>query len=116
MAPGRARRALAPAQVADDEAVASIVALAVLCSAVAYLLDYRLMTDVGPTRALTVTFLMPVFGMVWGVVFLGEVVTTSMLAGCALVIAGTFVVLRAPAAAVRKAPAATTPSHGSTGP
>jgi drug/metabolite transporter (DMT)-like permease len=104
-----------PVHTPGAPAVLSVIALAVLCSAVAYLLYYRLMADVGPARALTVTFLMPVFGMVWGVVFLGEKVTPSMLAGCALVIAGTFVVLRAPSA-VRPARAAATPSRGSTGP
>ena len=78
--------------------ILSVVALAVLCSAVAYLLYFRLITDVGPARALTVTFLMPVFGMTWGAMFLGESVTAGMLAGCALVVAGTFIVLRAPGA------------------
>ncbi len=83
------RRAPSPA------ALLCVVALAVLCSAVAYLLYFRLMADVGPGKALTVTFLMPVFGLLWGVLFLRERVTPGMLAGCALVIAGTFTVLRA---------------------
>ena len=38
--------------------------LALLCSGVAYLLYYRLIRDIGPTRAMMVTFLMPPFGMV----------------------------------------------------
>jgi drug/metabolite transporter (DMT)-like permease len=82
-----------PARAPGLAPILSVVALAVLCSAVAYLLYFRLMTDVGPGKALTVTFLMPVFGMLWGVLFLGERVTAGMLAGCALVIAGTFTVL-----------------------
>ena len=44
--------------------VANVLGLALLCSAVAYLLYYRLIADIGPTRALTVAFLMPMFGMV----------------------------------------------------
>jgi drug/metabolite transporter (DMT)-like permease len=74
--------------------VGHVLALALLCSAVAYLLYYRLIADVGPTRAMTVTFLIPLFGMVWGSLFLDEQVTTPMLAGCALILAGTLLVLR----------------------
>ena len=43
---------------------------------------------------MTVTFLMPALGMVWGVLFLGETVTLPMLAGAALVVAGTAAVFR----------------------
>lgn len=74
--------------------VGNLLALALLCSAVAYLLYFRLLADLGPTRALTVTFLIPVFGMLWGALFLGEAITPAMLAGCALVIGGTTRVLR----------------------
>jgi drug/metabolite transporter (DMT)-like permease len=73
---------------------ANLAALALLCSAVAYLLYFRLIRDIGPTRAMTVTFLMPALGMLWGVVFLGESVTSAMVGGVALVIAGTVAVLR----------------------
>jgi drug/metabolite transporter (DMT)-like permease len=73
----------------------SVLALALLCSAIAYLLYFRLMADVGPTRALTVTFLVPVFGLLWGFVFLGERITALMAAGCTLVVAGTWLVARA---------------------
>ena len=74
--------------------VANLLALALLCSGVAYLLYYRLIRDVGPTRAMTVTFLMPALGMLWGVLFLGETVNATMLAGAALVIGGTAALLR----------------------
>jgi drug/metabolite transporter (DMT)-like permease len=76
--------------------VANMLALSLLGSAVAYLLYFRLIADVGPTRAMTVTFLMPALGMVWGVVFLGETITLPMLAGAALIVAGTATVLRPP--------------------
>ena len=76
--------------------VANLLALSLLGSAVAYLLYFRLIADVGPTRAMTVTFLMPALGMVWGVVFLGETITLAMLAGAALIVAGTATVLRPP--------------------
>jgi drug/metabolite transporter (DMT)-like permease len=73
--------------------VANLAALALLCSAVAYLLYFRLIRDIGPTRAVTVTFLMPALGRLWGALFLGESVTPAMLAGAALVVAGTAAVL-----------------------
>ncbi len=74
--------------------LANLVALGLVCSAFAYLLYYRLIADIGPTRALTVTFLMPAFGMVWGVALLGETVTLTMLAGALLIVVGAFAVVR----------------------
>ena len=74
--------------------VANVLALALLCSAAAYLLYYRLIADIGASRAMSVTFLIPLFGMLWGSLFLDEEVTAAMIAGCALVIAGTLLVLR----------------------
>jgi drug/metabolite transporter (DMT)-like permease len=82
-----------PAGPPTADALWAAVALGVLCTGVAYLLYFRLITDVGPARALTVTFLIPVFGMLWGAVFLGEAVTASMLAGGALVLVGTGLIL-----------------------
>jgi drug/metabolite transporter (DMT)-like permease len=73
--------------------VAGILGFALLCSAVAYLLYYRLIADIGPTKALTVTFLMPAFGMLWGVLILKETVTISMIAGAAMILLGTCLVL-----------------------
>jgi drug/metabolite transporter (DMT)-like permease len=74
--------------------VANVLGLALVCSSIAYVLYYRLIADVGPTRALTVAFLMPAFGMLWGALFLGETITLPMIAGCVLIIAGTGAVLR----------------------
>ena len=85
-------------------------ALALLCSAVAYLLYFRLIRDIGPTRAMTVTFLMPALGMLWGALFLGETVTLAMLGGAALVVAGTARCCVPRASRARRRPRA---SHGS---
>ena len=63
--------------------------LGVACSALAYVLFFRLIARVGASRAVTVTFLVPVFGTLWGALFLGEPVTASMLAGGAVVLLGT---------------------------
>ncbi len=61
--------------------VGAILGLSLVCSALAYLIYYRLIGRIGPTRALTVTFLMPVFGVLWGFLFLGETITWPMVAG-----------------------------------
>jgi len=70
-----------------------VVAFALLCNALAYLIYYRLMATVGPTRALTVTFLVPVFSMAWGWLFLREPVTWGMATGAAVILAGTWLVV-----------------------
>ncbi|MGH6649428.1 DMT family transporter [Aquabacterium sp.] len=67
----------------------ALTGLAVLCTAVAYLLFYRLLARVGPTRAMTVTFLIPVFGMLWGWLFLHEEITWPMLASTTVILLGT---------------------------
>jgi len=74
--------------------VVNVLGLALLCSAIAYLLYYRLIADIGPTRALTVAFLMPMFGMTWSALLLDETITWPMIAGCALIVGGTFAVVR----------------------
>ncbi len=56
-----------------------------LCTSLAYVLYFRLMTRTGPARTMTVTYLIPVFANLVGVMFLDEVVTHWMM-GCALVI------------------------------
>lgn len=71
----------------------NMLAFALLCSGVAFLLYYRLIADVGPTKALTVTFLMPAFTMLWAALFLGEAVTVLMIVGCGLILCGTGLVV-----------------------
>jgi drug/metabolite transporter (DMT)-like permease len=68
-------------------AIAAVVALAVGSTAVAYLLYFRLVAEVGPTSTLSVTFLVPVFGVLWATIFLGEHITVGTLAGGALILA-----------------------------
>lgn len=70
----------------------SVMALGVVCSGVAYLLYFRLIADLGAAPALTVTFLIPVFGILWGVVFLGEHVGWHTLVGGLTVLWGTALV------------------------
>ncbi|HEX9397616.1 MAG TPA: DMT family transporter [Burkholderiales bacterium] len=74
--------------------IANVLALSLLASGVAFVLYFRLIADVGATRALTVTYLIPLFGVLWGWLFLNEAVTPGMLGGGLLVLLGTFFVLR----------------------
>jgi drug/metabolite transporter (DMT)-like permease len=70
--------------------VASVVVLAVVCTAAAFLLLFALVGELGPVRATTVVYLNPVVAVAAGALFLGEAVTAWTLAGTALVLAGSF--------------------------
>jgi drug/metabolite transporter (DMT)-like permease len=72
----------------DALVIAYVLALALVCSALAYILYFRLITDLGATRALTVTFLIPIFGTLWGVVFLREHITPEKILACAIILCG----------------------------
>ncbi|NWJ48833.1 MAG: DMT family transporter [Chloroflexi bacterium] len=68
--------------------VLAVTALAVFSTAFAFLLYFRLIANIGPTRTLTVTFLAPVFGVIWGVLLLNEPLSLSTLLGFAVVLSG----------------------------
>ena len=68
--------------------VAAVV-LGLLCTATAYVLYFRLLKNVGAARAVTTTFLIPVFGILWGALFFGERVGGRLLLFCGVVLAGT---------------------------
>lgn len=72
--------------------MAAALALGILCTGVAYILYFKLIEDVGTTSALTVTFLNPIFGILWGALFLGEIVGWYTVVGAGVVIAGTALV------------------------
>jgi drug/metabolite transporter (DMT)-like permease len=67
----------------------AVAALGVLCTGVAYLIYFRLIQDMGPISALSVTFLIPVFGILWGVLFLDEQIDWSTIIGALIVLVGT---------------------------
>ena len=73
--------------------ITALLLLAVFGSALAYLLFYRLLADIGPTRCTTITFILPVFAMGWGALLLGEQITPGMIIGCLVMIAGTLLVM-----------------------
>ena len=85
---------LPPVAAPSPLAIANLLALALLAAAVAFPLYFRLIADVGITRALTVTYLIPLFGVLWGRLFLGEALPGAALAGGALVLAGVALVTR----------------------
>jgi drug/metabolite transporter (DMT)-like permease len=81
-----------PRTLPSAAAWASLGALAILCTGVALVLYFRLIAALGASRAITVTFLIPLFGLLWGALFLGEAVTTTMVVGCAVILIGTSLV------------------------
>src|SRR5258708_9215437 len=68
---------------------ACVAALGVICTGFAYVLFFRLAERVGAAYAASVTFLIHIFGIIWGAAFLGEAITPVMIAGCAIVLFGT---------------------------
>ncbi|EMK2731279.1 DMT family transporter [Vibrio alginolyticus] len=70
----------------------SVVTLGVVCTGFAYLIYFRLVSDIGPASALTVTFLVPVFGILWGYLVLDEPVGSNTIIGTILVLSGTMLV------------------------
>ena len=78
-----------PAQAPSLKAWGALLALGTLCTAVAYVLFFRLIERLGPARAITVTFTIPVFAVFYGVTLLGETVTAWMLFCGVIVLCGT---------------------------
>ncbi|MDE2396087.1 MAG: DMT family transporter [Burkholderiales bacterium] len=68
---------------------AAVAGLAFGCTALAYVMYFRLIAHAGPTNAISVTFLVPLFGVLWGALFLGEKLSGATLAGCAVILLGT---------------------------
>ena len=67
----------------------SVILMGTLSTGIAYILYFRLIASVGPVRAITVTFLVPVFAVIWGVLLIDESLTRDMLIGSAVILTGT---------------------------
>lgn len=78
-----------PQQMPGTHAWLALLAVGVLCTGLAYILFFRLIENAGPPRALSVTFLVPVFAVLYGALFLGESVTPWMLLCAAVIVCGT---------------------------
>jgi drug/metabolite transporter (DMT)-like permease len=66
--------------------ILSALGLAVLCTSLGYLLYFGLIQSVGAVKTLTVTFIVPVFGIVWGALFLGEPISVSLIIGLLIIL------------------------------
>jgi drug/metabolite transporter (DMT)-like permease len=77
----------------------AMAGLGIVCTSFAYILYFRLIADVGPVKSLTVTFLIPPFGVLWGALFLGEQISIAHAVGGALIGLAVWCVVR-PAPAV----------------
>ena len=71
----------------------AMLGLALVSTTFAFIFYYRLIADVGPVKASTVTLLVPIFGMLWGVLFLGEPLTPGRIWGCVIILAGCSLIL-----------------------
>ncbi len=78
-----------PAQMPSAQAWLAVGAVGVLCTGVAYLLFYRLIGQGHPSRTLSVTYLIPLFAVAYGLVLLDEHVTLAMVAGGGVILLGT---------------------------
>jgi drug/metabolite transporter (DMT)-like permease len=78
-----------PAGTVSLTAWGAVLGLGVACTGVAYMVFFHLIAVAGPARAITVTFVIPIFGILWGALFLAEHVSAGMAAACAVVLAGT---------------------------
>ncbi len=78
-----------PATPPSARAWIAALVLALVCTGLAYVLYFRLLANAGATNAISVTFLVPAFAMLWGLVFLGEWPTPAMLAGAGVILLGT---------------------------
>ena len=78
-----------PAVMPGPAAWGAAAALALACTGLAYVLYFRLIANAGVAQAMSVTFLIPAFALLWGWLLLGEQPTGTMLAGCAVILLGT---------------------------
>jgi drug/metabolite transporter (DMT)-like permease len=96
-----------PADGPSRAALFAALALGLICTGLAYLIYFRLVVDIGPVKTLTVTFLVPIFGVLWGRLFLGEPITPITLVACAVILAGTALVTGMPLRLPRRDPRST---------
>jgi drug/metabolite transporter (DMT)-like permease len=83
-----------PVDWGDSTVWLSLLGLGLVCTAFAYILYFRLLADIGPVKTLTVTFLIPPFGVLWGVIFLDEPLSWAYVQGGALIALALWLILR----------------------
>lgn len=83
-----------PASWGGWEVWGSLLGLGLVCTAFAYILYFRLLTDIGPVKSSTVTFMIPAFGVLWGALLLGEPLSWAHLYGGVLIGLALYFVLK----------------------
>jgi drug/metabolite transporter (DMT)-like permease len=84
----------APRELPSTWAVLAVIALGLLCTAVAFMLYYSLIDQIGEERASLATYLTPAFALLYGVLLLGESLTVAAVIGLVLIIVGAEITLR----------------------
>lgn len=77
-----------PAAIPTTKIIFAVIALGLFCTALGYILYFRLIQNIGVSRTLTVIYLTPIFAMLWGLIFLKEPITASMILSCFLILFG----------------------------
>ncbi|WP_259369325.1 DMT family transporter [Colwellia sp. MB02u-10] len=77
-----------PETLPSSNAIWSVLLIGVICTGVAYILFFRLIAQLGPAKAISVTYLIPAFGILWGALFLGETISLMMLLGGGIILLG----------------------------
>lgn len=77
-----------PETLPSANAIWSVLLIGVICTGVAYILFFRLIAQLGPAKAISVTYLIPAFGILWGALFLGETISLMMLLGGGIILLG----------------------------
>jgi drug/metabolite transporter (DMT)-like permease len=81
-----------PVAFPSTRVILAFLGLSLISTSIAYLLYFHLIQSVGATRTAIVTFLVPVFGLLWGMLFLQEMVTPGTLAGLAIILSSVFLI------------------------
>jgi drug/metabolite transporter (DMT)-like permease len=79
-----------PTETPSGDALASVIVLGLICTAVAFLIFFRLIDEIGPSRASIITYVNPVVALALGVAILDEHVTTGTVVGLLLILAGSW--------------------------
>ncbi len=95
---------LGPRSTPSANGWACALTLGIFCTGLAYVMYFRLLARVGPTQAMLVTYLIPVFGILWGYLFLSEPLAPRMLLGLAVILTGTAIVVGRRAVEPKRAP------------
>lgn len=71
----------------------AVIAVALLSTAFAYLIFFWLIKEIGPTRTVSVTLIIPIFGIIWGALFLSESITLNIIFGTLVILVGAYLSL-----------------------